>query len=85
MSEKRETASADRYQTIPHLAGVIASGRAEDLFFFHKKIHNVNFFVKKEKSTMLPQAQQTSIGSNVRFGSQPRNSCYVTRVTRSQT
>ena len=30
MSEKRETATADRYQTIPRLAGVIASGRAED-------------------------------------------------------
>jgi hypothetical protein len=33
-------------------------------------------FVKKKKiSTMLPQANQASIGSNVRFGSQPRKSC----------
>jgi len=30
MSEHRETANADVYQTIPRLAGDIASGRAED-------------------------------------------------------
>jgi hypothetical protein len=29
---------------------------------FHKKIHVVNFFVKKEKRTMLPQANRVFTG-----------------------
>jgi hypothetical protein len=35
----------------------------------------VNFFVKKKKRTMLPQAHPAAIGSNVRFAWQPRTSC----------
>ncbi|MFP4440054.1 MAG: hypothetical protein ACLFVO_22700 [Chloroflexaceae bacterium] len=58
MSEYRETANADRYQAIPRLAGDIASGRAEDLIFF----------VKKEKSTMLPQAKYAVIKSKWSVG-----------------
>jgi hypothetical protein len=48
MSEKRETASADRYQTIPHLAGVIASGRVEDIVPFSRNVGSQSqHFVKK--------------------------------------
>ncbi|MFP4438792.1 MAG: hypothetical protein ACLFVO_16240 [Chloroflexaceae bacterium] len=67
MSEKRETANADRYQTIPRLAGVIASGRAEDSFLLYKR----------KKSTMLPQAHRVFIGSNARFERPPRNACHM--------
>jgi len=49
MSERRETANADMDQAIPGLVADIASGRAEDSILLHKK------------STMLPQADQTSI------------------------
>jgi hypothetical protein len=44
-----EAAGATMYQAIPDLAGGIASGRTEDPTLFHKKIHNVNFFVKKKQ------------------------------------
>jgi hypothetical protein len=50
MSEKRETASADRYQTIPHLAGVIASGRVEDIVPFSRNVGSQSqHFVKKKQ------------------------------------
>jgi hypothetical protein len=66
MSEHRETATADRYQAShiwrgisPHSTTLRAgSGRAEETCLVHKKIHNVNFFVNKIKSTMLPQANR---------------------------
>ncbi|MFP4435837.1 MAG: hypothetical protein ACLFVO_01185 [Chloroflexaceae bacterium] len=38
MSEHRETGSAAMHQAIPHLAGDIASGRAEDPILFHKNV-----------------------------------------------
>jgi len=41
MSEHRETANAAMDQAIPHLAGDIASGRAEEPGSFPKKIHKV--------------------------------------------
>jgi len=43
MSENREAASAAMDQAIPHLAGNIASGRAEHSRSFSQKIHVVNF------------------------------------------
>jgi hypothetical protein len=43
MRETRETANADRYQTIPRLAGVIASGRAEvSILFQEMSAHRAN-------------------------------------------
>jgi len=49
MSEKRETATADRYQTIPRLAGVMASGRAEDMVSFSRNVGSSSqHFVKKK-------------------------------------
>jgi hypothetical protein len=38
MNETRETATAERYQAIPHLAGDIASDRVEDSLLFHKNV-----------------------------------------------
>jgi hypothetical protein len=38
MSEHREPANAAMDQTIPHLTGNIASGRAEDSMLFHKNV-----------------------------------------------
>ncbi|MFP4436281.1 MAG: hypothetical protein ACLFVO_03460 [Chloroflexaceae bacterium] len=44
MSEIRETANAAMDQAIPHLAGDIASGRAEVTIVFHEKFaHSANF------------------------------------------
>jgi hypothetical protein len=48
MSENREAASAAVYQAIPHVAGNIASGRAELDILLHKTIHVVNCFVQKK-------------------------------------
>jgi hypothetical protein len=45
-------------------------------FLFTTILHFVQNCCEQDKqSTMLPQAKQTSIGSNVQFGSQPRKSC----------
>jgi len=38
MNENRETTSADMYPAIPHLAGDIAAGRAEETRSFSQKI-----------------------------------------------
>jgi hypothetical protein len=35
---------------VPNPDAGFASGRAEDYMLFHKKIHSVNFFVKKIKT-----------------------------------
>ncbi|MFP4440444.1 MAG: hypothetical protein ACLFVO_24680 [Chloroflexaceae bacterium] len=49
MSETREPANADSYQTIPRLAGVIASGRAEWNILFQEMWHVVPHFLKKKQ------------------------------------
>jgi hypothetical protein len=48
MSEHRETANADMYQTIPRLAGDSASGRAEEIRSFSQKNVRCTFFCEKE-------------------------------------
>jgi len=46
MRETRETVNTAMDQVIPHVMGDIASGRAEEGIFIHKKIHNVNKEIK---------------------------------------
>jgi len=62
MREHREMANAAMHQAIPRLVADIASGRAEETFLFHENLHNVQIFVKQEKSTMLPQANPAMTG-----------------------
>jgi hypothetical protein len=50
MSEKHEPAGAAMYPAILHLAGDMASDRAEHAQSFHKNIHSVNVFVNKKKA-----------------------------------
>jgi hypothetical protein len=45
MSEHRETANAAMDQAIPHLAGDIASGRAEDSMLYHKNVAQSAIFL----------------------------------------
>jgi hypothetical protein len=54
MSEKRETATADRYQTISRLAGVIASGRAEDIVSFSRNFGSSSQNFVKRKDQQVP-------------------------------
>jgi hypothetical protein len=85
MNENRETANAETYPAILRLAGDIApfddaQGRLRQggtfSVFFTKKIHNVNFFCEKDRSsTMLPQANRTFIGLTAWFEQPPRKSC----------
>jgi hypothetical protein len=49
MSEHRETANAAVDQPIPHLAEISSPAGRKIPDLFHKKIHFVNFFVKKKK------------------------------------
>ncbi|MFP4439586.1 MAG: hypothetical protein ACLFVO_20275 [Chloroflexaceae bacterium] len=49
MSEHRKTANAAMDQTLPHLAGDIASGRAEEIRSFSQKFTLWIFSVKKKR------------------------------------
>jgi hypothetical protein len=49
MNEIREVAGAAMYQAIPRLAGGSSPTGRKLPDLFHKKIHVVNFFVKKKK------------------------------------
>ncbi|MFP4436634.1 MAG: hypothetical protein ACLFVO_05260 [Chloroflexaceae bacterium] len=49
MSENREMTSADMYQALPRLTGIIASDRAEEIRSFSQKSSQREFFVKKKK------------------------------------
>ncbi len=40
----------NRTYAVPDPEGISASGWAEETRSFHKKIHNVNFFVKRKKA-----------------------------------
>jgi hypothetical protein len=62
MSENRETANTDMHQAIPGLVTDIASGRAEDSIFVHKKVALCATFCEQRKSTMLPQANRATTG-----------------------
>jgi hypothetical protein len=48
MNEIRETANAERYPAIPHVAGDIASGRVEKTRSFSQKNSRCEFFCEKE-------------------------------------
>jgi hypothetical protein len=61
MSEHRAPVNAAMDQEIPHLARISPPAGRKILFFFTKK-SLCEFFVKKIKNTMLPQANLAITG-----------------------
>jgi hypothetical protein len=82
MSETREPANAAMQQAIPDLVADVAAGSEEETFFFHENLHKVQIFVKKEKSTMLPQANRVSSGQTPGLNThRVRRVCDILRST----
>jgi len=81
MSEQRETTSAPMRYAILGLTVDSVSGRGEDSMLLDKKVAQSATFLSKSIQTYHAAAGDSPfIWSNVRFGSQPRHFCQMTRV-----